>query len=65
MTPAYEQLRAQLDDAEQNMIAHGIIVDAVAETLSRAQEDLKRSQNVYVALHRQMIEWHKENEVSA
>jgi hypothetical protein len=62
--PTFDQLRAQLDDAEQTHIANGWKVGAITEDLNRAIQEQIKSRRILLALHRQMIEWHKENEAT-
>ena len=50
-----DQLKAQTEDAQETMIARGIIVDALTEELTRAIDEQVKARRAYLAVSAQYV----------
>ena len=50
-----DQLKAQTEDAQETMIARGIIVDSLTELLNEAIKEQIAARNAYLAVSQQYV----------
>lgn len=50
-----DQLKAQVDDAQETHIANGIFVDLLTEQLTKAIDEQVKSRRIYLALSKQYV----------
>ena len=50
-----DQLKAQTEDAQETLIARGIIIDALTELLNKAIQEKIEARNAYLAVSAQYV----------